>query len=145
MKHLRRFTPVVAALVSIAVATGCTTDSSPDSTLRVQNRSDFRIREIRVTSVGNSSWGRNLLDGDILAPDETLVLGIDCGTYDAMLVDEQGAECRVNDLDLCLNDADWIIYNDTCGVFGAAKAARDAAAKANPAGAVSTPDAGSRR
>ena len=79
-----------------------------------------------------------MLDGDGLAPGESLVLGIDCGTYDALLIDEQGVDCQINDIDLCLDDANWIIRNNTCGVFGAASAASDTAAKANPTGATNT-------
>lgn len=144
MQNLRLFTSVFAVLGAVVVATGCTASSSPDSTLRVQNRSDFWITEIRVTPVGSSSWGPNLLDGDGLAPGESLVLGVDCGTYDALLVDEQGVDCQINDIDLCLDAANWIIRNNTCGVFGAASAASDPAAKPNPAGVVNAVDAGPR-
>lgn len=109
---------------------GCSDTS--DASLRVENRSDFAIIEIHVTPVGNASWGPNLLAGDILMPGESLVLGADCGFYDALLVDEAGVDCELHDLDLCLNDARWIIRNNTCTVFGAARAARDAAAAAKP-------------
>jgi hypothetical protein len=143
MKNLRLSTSVFGVLAALVVATGCT-DSAPDSTLRVQNRSDFWITEMHVTSVGSSTWGPNLLDGDGLAPGESLVLGIDCGTYDALLIDEDGVDCQINDIDLCLDDADWIIHNNTCGVFGAAQAARDAASKTSPAGATNTVNVGPR-
>ena len=53
--------------------------------------------------------------------------GVSCGFYDALLVDETGVECEIFDIDLCLNDADWIIRNDTCAVFEAAAKARRAA------------------
>src|SRR6185436_865514 len=92
-----------------------------------ENRSDFSIVEIHVTSVGASTWGPNLIAGDVLAPGESLTLGVSCGFYDALLVDAAGVDCQLHDLDLCLNDADWIIHNDTCVSFGAAKAAREAA------------------
>ena len=145
MRNLQLYTAVFASLSAVAVAAGCASDGSPDATLKVRNDSDFQITEIHVTGVGNATWGPNLLGGDTLAPGESLVLGVDCGTYDALLVDEQGVDCEIHDVDLCLNDAHWIIGNNTCAVFGAAKAARDAAAaKANPPGAASPTDAGSR-
>jgi hypothetical protein len=135
MTHLRLFALSVAALGLVATA-GCSSSSNgPDATLRVQNSSDFAIVEIHVTDVGSSSWGPNLLPGgDILAPGESLTLGVDCGTFDALLVDEDGVDCQLHDVDLCLNDAAWVIHNNTCTVFGAAKAAREAAAKAAAAG-----------
>jgi hypothetical protein len=139
MKTLRSFACVAVALGSLALV-GCTTDNGPDATLRVQNSSDFSIVDLRLTSVGSSTWGPNLLGNNPLDPGESLTLGVDCDFYDAMLVDEDDVTCELNDLDLCLNDADWIIRNNTCTVFGAARAAREAAAKAaaNPTPAPST-------
>ena len=83
-----------------------------------------------MTSVGNSSWGPNLLDGDILAPGETLTIDVTCSTYDALLVDEDGEDCQLHSVDLCFSDKDWVIQNNTCTVFAAAAAARRAAQQA---------------
>ena len=49
---------------------------------------------------------------------------VNCSTYDAKLIDETGVSCEVDDLDLCLNDAVWVIRNDTCTAFSAAAKAR---------------------
>jgi hypothetical protein len=126
MNNLRYFACVAFALGSLTVA-GCSSDSGPDSTLHVQNNSDFSIVEIRVTSVGNTSWGPNLLGSDVLAPGETLSIDVTCDTYDALLVDESGVDCQLHSVDLCFNNAAWVINNNTCTVFSAAKAAREAA------------------
>lgn len=115
----------MVVLGSVAIA-GC--GSSNDSgTLRVRNDSDFAITEIRVTSVGSTTWGPNLISGDILAPGESLSIDVSCDHYDALLTDESGAQCTIHDVDLCFSTADWIIQNDTCPVFAAARAAREAA------------------
>lgn len=136
MKTLRRFACVFALLGLAATAGGCIIDSDDDDdgpvdgSLLVDNQSDFAIVEIRVTPVGSSSWGPNLLRGDILLPGDTLTLGVECDLYDAMLVDEDNETCTLSAVDLCLNDADWIIRNNTCVVFEAkAKAKAEAAAK----------------
>jgi hypothetical protein len=129
MTTLRSLACVAAALGSLAIA-GCTTSSGPDATLRVQNSSDFEIVELHLVSVGNPNWGPNLLGNDSLRPGESITLGVNCDFYDALLIDETDVECKLYDLDLCLNDADWVIRNNTCTVFAAAKAAREAAAKA---------------
>jgi len=68
MQNLRLSTWVAAALCAVATA-ACTTQTSPDSTLRVRNDSDFRIVEIHVTSVGSSTWGPNLLSSDLVPGD----------------------------------------------------------------------------
>jgi hypothetical protein len=110
-----------------------------DATLSIDNDSSYVIEEIYLTGVGNPSWGPNQLGSDVLFPGETITLGVDCGNYDALLVDEDGVDCEINNLDLCLNDSVWVIRNNTCTVFGVAakeraeKAAAEAAAKTGAA------------
>jgi hypothetical protein len=129
MKTLRLFACVLATLGAVAVATGCsadvTVDPVPDSSIRVVNRSDFDIFEIRVTSVGSRNWGDNLLD-DVLAPDEALTVEVSCGTYDTLVVFEDDVECELRNLDLCFDDADWVIGNNACFAVQAAAAAKAA-------------------
>lgn len=129
MQNLRFLACVVAALGSVAIA-GCSSDSGVSATLHVRNNSDFAITEIHVTSVGNSSWGPNLISGDVLLPGEMLSIDVACDTYDALLVDQDGVDCQLHSIDLCFSDAVWVINNSTCSVFGAARAAREAAARA---------------
>ncbi|MBC7977151.1 MAG: hypothetical protein H7138_19420 [Myxococcales bacterium] len=124
---------LAALLLSLgSFATGCVVsdDNGDDATLRVTNESDFVIEELRVVSSFSGSWGPNLLGGDVLFPEESITLGLDCGTYDAQLIDEDNVTCEIFDLDLCFDDAEWVIRNNTCTVFGVAKAAREVAAKA---------------
>jgi len=103
------------ALGAVMSQSACT--SSSDATLTVVNHSDFTIVDIRVAPVDTVDFGPNLLGSDVLLPGEQLTLGVDCATYDAEVVDEQGVTCDLTDLDLCLNDARWIITNNTCAVF----------------------------
>jgi hypothetical protein len=139
MKKLGYFACVAAALGSIAVA-GCTSsDPGPDASLRVHNNSDFVITQIHVTSVGSLDWGPNLLSGDALFPDESLTIDVNCDTYDALLIDEDGVECQIHRIDLCFSTADWVIENNTCTSFIAARAAREAAAAQAASSATSAP------
>jgi hypothetical protein len=110
---------------------GCSDTDDNNAQLHVHNNSDFSIVEIHVTSIGSTTWGENLISGQTLAPKDSLTIDVSCGTYDALLVDQQGVDCQVHNIELCGNHADWVIDNTTCTVFGAAKAAREAAAKAN--------------
>ena len=104
----------------LSVASGCVV---ADSSLLVSNRSDFEIHEMYVTPIDSATWGPNLV-GDVLLPGESMYIGLACGTYDAMLVDDTGAVCEVSNLDLCYDDADWIIRNNSCAVFEARAAAK---------------------
>jgi hypothetical protein len=119
----RFLAPVLAACASFATFAGCSVDAGvdgpiADASLRVVNNSDFVIDQIYLTEVGSSTWGPNLLRGDALFPDEELLLGVGCDTYDALVVDEDGVDCEINNVDLCLNDSTWVIRNNTCSVFG---------------------------
>lgn len=125
-----------AIAVAIVLGAGCTAESS----LHVVNNSDFEIDELYLTDVGNRDWGPNLLGNDPLRVGEDLVIDVPCGYYDALLVDEQGVGCELDNLDLCLNDARWEIRNNTCTVFGARQAPGDAPAAPAPA-----PQAGAAR
>jgi len=131
----RLIAPVLAACLSIATFGACSDDDDIEASLLVVNNSDFVIEELFLTDVGSSTWGPNLLAGDVLFPDEELLIGVRCDFYDALVVDEDGVECEINSIDLCLNDATWIIQNNTCAVFEAAAKARaaEAAAKATTA------------
>lgn len=135
----RLFAPILAACFSVAALGACSVESSggggtidpgPDASLRVVNDSDFVIEEIYLTDVGSPTWGPNVLRGDVLFPDEQLLLGVNCDLYDVLVVDEDGVDCEINSVDLCLNDATWVIGNNTCTVFEAAAKVRAAEAAA---------------
>ncbi len=119
MTQLRFLALSFTAIGALAI-TGCVDDSK----LRVQNDSDFAIVEIRVAERVDR-WSENVLSGDILQPGESLTIRLDCGTYDAQLIDETNTTCEIHDIDLCFSRADWIIRNNTCS-FRAARAAQEA-------------------
>lgn len=125
---------LLTSIALVVVAGGGCVTTETDSSLLVSNRSDFEIHELYVTPVGASTWGDNLLGQDILLPGDKLDLGISCGTYDAMIIDETGAVCELDGVDLCFDDADWIIRNNSCSVFEARAAEMAKAKAAQPAG-----------
>ena len=109
---------LIPLIASLSLAACASDDGTVDATLLVVNDSDYVITDIYLTEIDNPDWGPNRLRGDVLLPGEELLLGVQCDFYDALLVDEDGVECELFDLDLCLNDADWVIRNNTCSVFG---------------------------
>ena len=126
-----------SSLVALSLAAcgggGTSTGVIDDASLSIDNQSSFVITEVYLTGVGSPSWGPNRLGGDVLYPDEILTLGVSCGRYDALLVDQDGVDCELHNLDLCLNDADWVIQNNTCTVFGIAAKQRAETAAAEAA------------
>lgn len=118
----RLLAPALAACAVFASLAACDDDDDliiEESTLLVVNESDFVIEELYVTDVGNPSFGPNLLAGDALFPGEEILLGVTCDFYDVLIVDEDGVECEIDAIDLCLNDATFVINNDTCTIFEA--------------------------
>ena len=111
---------LAASLIASAIATGCIIESSSNdasSTLTVDNNSSFDLKELHLTRSTSSGWGPNLLDA-ALRPGESIFLdGISCDTYDVLMVDETGAQCEADGIDICFSDAAWVITNNTCSVF----------------------------
>ncbi len=108
----RLFAPLL--LVLALLAPGCiivSDDDLDDSTLSVVNDSDYTLIDIAVTPTGSRTWGPNLAPPGGLYPDEIITISLDCGTYDARVIDDLGAECILSRLDLCYQDADWVITN----------------------------------
>jgi hypothetical protein len=129
---------LLTSIALVVVAGGGCVTTETDSSLLVSNRSDFEIHELYITPVGASTWGDNLLGHDILVPGDQMELGLSCGTYDAMIIDETGAVCELDSVDLCFDDADWIIRNSTCSIFEERAAAKAATTTGTP-GTTATP------
>ncbi len=113
---------IAAALLFAAISLpSCVISADGDSSLTVENRSDYAIFEAYIAEENSPSWGPELLGGSALLPGEDLqIFDLDCGTYDALVLDELGAECQLNNIDLCFDDSFWVIDNDllsSCPIF----------------------------
>jgi hypothetical protein len=104
----------LALAVGIASAgSSCIIFADDDATLTIHNESSYVLTEVRLAEVDDPSWGPNLLP-DVLYPGEHLVIvDIDCGDYDVLVVDEFGVECVLADITLCFEDEDWVIDDVT--------------------------------
>jgi hypothetical protein len=92
------------------LGSGCVISSSDDdSTLTVENQSSFVVEDLFVVESFSTTWGPDLLGADALFPGESITILLECGIYDALVVDEDGFECQLLDLDLCFDDAVWVI------------------------------------
>ena len=124
---------LTTSLLAGALATGACGDNDPgiDGTLLVVNESSFSINRLHIVPIDSPSWGSNLLGNDALQPGEEVVIGLSCDFYDALLIDDLGVECELRSVDMCFNNATFVITNNTCTVFdSAARAAANAAAGA---------------
>lgn len=98
------------ALVFCGLMIGaCSSNSDPGASITITNVSSYDIYELYVTPTGDPNWGSDLLGGDFLGYNEQITVDVDCGYYDVLLVDDTGAECEVDNQDLCGTDDEWVI------------------------------------
>ncbi|HWN69796.1 MAG TPA: hypothetical protein VNM90_19270 [Haliangium sp.] len=110
-------TKLIASLFLLSVfAQGCVvvSDDTPDSSLTIVNDSNYVMTELYITEAyDGTSWGPNLLaGGGPLFPDQEIIVDLDCGTYDVLVVDEDGYQCEYLDYSLCFDNDLWYV---ACG------------------------------
>jgi hypothetical protein len=83
------------------------------ATVTVVNHSDWEIHHFFLSPTEQDKWGPDQLGDDVIGTDEKFSLNqIPCDTYDVKLVDEDGDECVVEEVDICGGAAKWTITND---------------------------------
>lgn len=112
----------LAVFLCLAFAPACIVEG--DSSFTVANESDYVLLEVNLAPEGSFSWGQNLLGRDVLYPGEAITVDfISCDYYDARVIDDTNLECVIAGLDLCFDDALWVIDNLTLDIcaFGVAE------------------------
>lgn len=105
-------TLLLAGLLSAGCGDEVVDASDLQSTLTIENDSDYAFIEMYLSPVDASSWGPDLLGSDILSPGEAIEIGgIDCDNYDIRVIDEDLDECIIDDVDICLTNDTWVIDN----------------------------------
>jgi hypothetical protein len=83
------------------------------SNVVIKNKSDWAIAQLFLSPVDTEEWGPDQLQEQVIGTGETFTLqGVPCDSYDVMLVDEDADECIVPGVDICGDDAGWVISND---------------------------------
>ena len=79
-----------------------------NATVKIINQSSWEIHHVFLSASDEQSWGEDQLEDEILAKGESLTLtGIACDLYDVKIVDEDGDECIVEEVDLCGGKSYW--------------------------------------
>ena len=83
------------------------------ASVKVVNKSDWEIHNFFLSSSEEDEWGPDQLGEDVVGTGESFTLkSIPCDTYDVKLIDEDGDECVVSEVDVCGGQEGWIITND---------------------------------
>ncbi len=106
MKRLK----MTRAILAVALTSAALTANAGDVT--ITNASDWNLQHLYVSSVDQEKWGEDQLGEEVIGTGETFTLkGVPCATYDVKLVDEDGDECEVADVDIC-GSGGWKIDSD---------------------------------
>ena len=100
------------ALVCVVVLAPAAAQAAGNKVV-IKNKTDWEIHHLFLSPTENEKWGPDQLGDHVIAPGGTFELhSIPCDAYDVMLVDEDGDECVVADVDICNGQAGWVISND---------------------------------
>ena len=97
------------------VASDAVQAESKKAAVKIVNKSDWEIHEFYLSPAGpGDDWGPDQLKKAVIAEKTgTFTLQqIPCDTYDVKLVDEEGDECEVLNVDICGGAETWTISND---------------------------------
>jgi hypothetical protein len=80
--------------------------------VKINNKSDWEIHHFYLSSTDDDEWGPDQLGDEVVGTDDSFTLkSIPCDSYDIKLVDEDGDECVVEDVDICGGAEKWTITN----------------------------------
>lgn len=102
-------------ILALSLLSACVV-AETENTLTIANQSSYVLTEVYVAEVDDASWGPNLLSDDLYPGEDLIVTNFDCDYYDVLVVDETGVECELRDLELCFDDATWVIDDFTLDV-----------------------------
>ena len=105
MRNLTKLSLAVALLCAISAPA-----FAEKASVKIINQSKWEIHHIYLSPSDDREWGPDQLDDEILAKGDSLTLtGISCDLYDIQVVDEDGDECIIEEVDLCGDDSYWKI------------------------------------
>ncbi len=80
------------------------------ATVKIINQSKWEIHHVFLSSSEDENWGEDQLEDEILAKGDAITItNIPCDLYDVKVVDEDGDECVIEEVDLCGDESYWKI------------------------------------
>jgi hypothetical protein len=86
-----------------------------ESKIKIVNKSDLNIDHIYFSAPDKNTWDEDdiLGDDEVLEPNESIVVMMECGNWDVKLVLEDGGTCLGYDEHICGAEV-WEITNADC-------------------------------
>ena len=80
------------------------------SDVTVVNKSAWEIHHLYLSAADQNEWGPDQLGEEVIGTGDSFkIMGVPCDQYDVRLVDEDGDECMVFDVDICGSNEKWEI------------------------------------
>jgi hypothetical protein len=107
MKNLRML--FAATLVCLTVAAPAFA-AKKKASIKVINQSKWEIHHLFLSSTSDHEWGPDQLGDEVIGTGESFTLTkIDCDDYDIKVVDEDGDECVIEEVNMCGDASVWKI------------------------------------
>jgi hypothetical protein len=105
MKSLPKYALIAAVVMAFALPA-----FAKKSTVKIINHSKWAIHHVFLSPSEDENWGPDQLEDSILAKGDSITItSIPCDTYDVKVVDEDGDECIIEEVDLCGDNLYWNI------------------------------------
>lgn len=110
MMSMRAATAAVALLLA-ASPLALAQNRKPKATITVQNKSTHTVHHLYLTPSEHDDWGTDQLGDNVIdaRTGSFKLTDIPCGSYDVRLIDEDGDECVVEEVDICATKETWTI------------------------------------
>lgn len=110
MKLLRAVSAVALILCCTASVPAFAASKKKSATIKVVNQSKWEIHHLYLSSTSDHQWGPDQLGDEVILTGKSFKLtNIDCDDYDIRVVDEDGDECVIEEVNLCGDDTVWKI------------------------------------
>lgn len=105
---------VVLATIAALALPATATAASDNSIIHIKNNSDWEIHHLFMSPSDHESWGPDQLGSNIIAAGggKFELHKVPCDTWDVKIVDEDGDECVIDNVDICGSKEGWVITND---------------------------------
>ena len=98
---------VAGACLSLLVAAGAAAQPKKPAAVavKVENSSQWAIGELYISPIKQDEWGEDQLGEEVIEHGESFLLkNIPRGRYDVKIVDEDGEECVLREVEIAEND-----------------------------------------
>ena len=93
----------------LAAAVACAPTMASAANVEFINQSDWEIHEVYFSPASQGNWGEDYLGSEVLEKGDSLTLSeVEAGTWDVMIVDEDGDKCVLEDVTISRSDR-WVI------------------------------------